>query len=74
MGGNDDDTGEVQASVDEFPINPSNGDQCKAYAKSTGEQCQHPTAGPFPYCGDHLDLLDDVEKKRMGLKPPKSEV
>lgn len=63
---------ERQGSLDDFPIDVADGDRCQAIADSTGERCQHPVAGPFPYCGDHLDLLDDVDKKQMGLKLPKS--
>jgi hypothetical protein len=63
---------EWKASLDDFPIDLADGDRCEAIAESTGERCQHPAAGPFPYCGDHLGLLDDVDKKQMGLKPPKS--
>ena len=43
-------------------------DRCEAYADSTGERCQHPAMGPFPYCGNHKHLLDDVDLERMGLK------
>jgi hypothetical protein len=71
MSADDENDAERQASLDDFPINFADGDRCEAIADSTGERCQHPAAGPFPYCGDHLDLLDDVDKKRMGLKPPK---
>lgn len=46
--------------------------QCEAIAASTGERCQREAMYPFPYCGTHSHLLDDVDKERMGLRPPKS--
>ena len=46
--------------------------RCEAIAASTGERCEHDAVEPFPYCGDHMDLLDTVDLERMGLKPPKS--
>jgi len=64
---------ERQASLTDFPVDLADGDRCEAIADSTGERCQHQAAGPFPYCGDHLDLLDDVDKKRMGLRHSKSD-
>jgi hypothetical protein len=45
--------------------------QCTAIAESTGERCEHDAVAPFPYCGDHMDLLDEVDLVQMGVKPPK---
>lgn len=47
--------------------------RCTAYAESTGERCRHTPMGPLPYCADHRHLLDDVDKREMGLKPPISQ-
>lgn len=58
-----------QSTLDEY-LEPVDATQCQAIARSTGERCQQPAAGPFPYCGDHNHLLDDVDLERMGLKPP----
>lgn len=44
--------------------------RCKAYAESTGERCRHTPMGPLPYCADHRHLLDDVDRRELGLKPP----
>jgi len=46
--------------------------QCAAYADSTGERCQRDALPRIPYCGTHKHLLDDVDRGRLGLKPPKS--
>jgi len=48
--------------------------RCEAFADSTGERCKHDAVEPFPYCGDHLDLLDPVDLRRIGFKPSKSDV
>ena len=47
--------------------------RCQALADATGERCRHDAVEPFPYCGDHIHLLDEVDLRRMGLKPPKSD-
>ncbi len=47
-------------------------DRCEAYADSTGDRCKRDAVAPFPYCSDHMHLLDAVDLKRMGLKRPKS--
>ena len=47
--------------------------RCDAIAESTGEQCEHDAVDPFPYCGLHMDLLDEIDLRRMGLKLPKSD-
>jgi hypothetical protein len=48
-------------------------DQCEAFADSTGERCQRDAVSPFPYCSDHMHLLDEVDQRRIGLKPPISD-
>lgn len=60
---------ERQLKLDEV-LPPADAERCEAYADSTGERCQHPAMEPFPYCGDHKHLLDDVDLQRMGLKRP----
>jgi hypothetical protein len=57
-----------QATLDELKA------RCEAYADSTGERCKHDAVEPFPYCSDHMDLLDDDDLRRIGAKPSKSEV
>jgi hypothetical protein len=52
---------------------PSERQQCAAIADSTGERCQRDALVPIPYCGDHKHLLDEVDRQRIGLKPPKSD-
>lgn len=47
--------------------------QCEAIATSTGVRCERDAMEPFPYCSDHKHLLDEVDLRRIGLKPPKSE-
>lgn len=47
-------------------------ERCEAFADSTGERCQRDAVAPFPYCSDHMHLLDEVDMRRMGLNPPKS--
>lgn len=62
---------EPQHSLDER-LGVVDAKQCEAFADSTGERCQQDAMEPFPYCADHKHLLDDVDLRRMGLKPPKS--
>lgn len=67
-----------QRRLDEFLTNADTGvlvkDRCEAYADSTGDRCRRSAVSPFPYCSDHLHLLDDVDRERLGLNPPKSGV
>lgn len=60
-----------QVSLDDY-LDPVDGARCEAFAESTDERCRQNAMEPFPYCADHKHLLDDVDLRQMGLKPPKS--